>query len=237
MTLPACALALILLIDTSDSVSDDNYLVQRAGTAEALVSEDVQKAVAVEGGIAIKVVEWAATRHTSVPWTLVEDIDGLRRVAQALNEGGKWRQTSGSTGMTIAVREAINDFQNAPCEAGRRVIDVSGDGENNLHPDGVDYDMQRAMSPQEYVQRVADTVKGERDRAMRLGVTINGLPIMSPVEPKLDEYYANAVVTYDGFVVPAKGFEEFKAAIRRKLAFEIAGKRATSTFALQRKVE
>jgi hypothetical protein len=67
--------------------------------------------------------------------------------------------------------------------------------------------------------------------AVAAGVTINGLPILNdrpnpfgfPVEKDLDEYYEGCVIGGPGaFIVVARDFPAFAAAIRRKLILEIA---------------
>ena len=81
----------------------------------------------------------------------------------------------------------------------RRVIDVSGDGQNNM-----------GVSPAEI-----------RDRAVALGVTVNGLAILDE-EPWLDRYYAASVIGGPGaFLEVAADYDSFARAMRRKLRREI----------------
>ena len=65
----------------------------------------------------------------------------------------------------------------APYRGLKRVIDVSGDGSNNRGRD----------------------VREARDEAVRAGVVINGLPIVS-LEYDLDKYYFNNVIGGPGAV-------------------------------------
>jgi hypothetical protein len=90
------------------------------------------------------------------------------------------------------------------------VIDVSGDGPNN---------MGLPVAP-------------SRNEVISDGITINGLPIMlKPVNtfggfniPDLDIYYEDCVIGGPGaFVVTVKDVRDFESAIRRKLVLEIAG--------------
>jgi hypothetical protein len=63
-----------------------------------------------------------------------------------------------------------------------------------------------------------------RDKAVRDGITINGLPILS-VEPDLDAYYSENVIGGPGsFMVPADSYESFAEAILKKLIIEIPAK-------------
>ena len=89
---------------------------------------------------------------------------------------------------------------NAPYRGLKRVIDVSGDGSNNRGRD----------------------VREARDEAVRAGVIINGLPIVS-LEYDLDKYYFNNVIGGPGsFIVPADSYDNFAQAVLRKLVLEIA---------------
>src|SRR5262249_57882171 len=91
----------------------------------------------------------------------------------------------------------------------RRIIDVSGDGSNNMGP----------------------PVTIMRDEVLAAGIVINGLPIMltrgyatGPSVPNLDVYYEDCVIGGPrSFVIAIKEREQFKDATRNKLVQEIAG--------------
>ncbi len=102
--------------------------------------------------------------------------------------------------MGDALHEGLGIMNRAPCEASRKVIDISGDGRNN---DG-------SVSPDDM-----------RIIARANDVVINGLPIRGD-EPDVADYYREHVVTEDGFVTEAKSFDDFAAAIRTKLLTEIS---------------
>ena len=81
------------------------------------------------------------------------------------------------------------------------------------------------------VERIDAPVVDERDRAVRAGITINGLPIVNgrpspygtPQLPNLDWYFEDCVIGGPGaFIVVADGFADFGRAIKRKLIREIA---------------
>src|SRR5207302_7491080 len=103
-------------------------------------------------------------------------------------------------------------FDRAPYEARRRVIDVSGDGDNNSGRD----------------------VTAARDEAIAKGVTINGLIILTETKAHwnsdhtnppggLANYYRNNVIGGPGaFVMVAENFASFGQAIIKKLIAEIA---------------
>ena len=91
------------------------------------------------------------------------------------------------------------------------IRDRSGDGPNNA----------------------GGTVSDIRDDVVAKRITINGLPLMThdPSEPfarwgipDLDAYYEACVIGGPGaFVIPVRQWDEFAAAVRRKLVLEIAG--------------
>lgn len=195
----ACAVALILLIDVSGSVSNDNIALQRQGIVAALEAPQVKKTVLSQsGGMAISVIEWSSTTRIILPWYHVKTSQGLDAVIEHLqNEptGG-----GGVTAMGSALQKALEYFQQAPCDAELKIIDISGDGENNEGP-----------VPQQF-----------RDQAQERMITINGLPIVTYLEPDIADYYQNNVVTHDGFVITAEDFQDFSRALRRKLVLEIS---------------
>ena len=80
----------------------------------------------------------------------------------------------------------------------RRIIDISGDGRNNS-----------GISPQ-----------AARAGVVALGITINGLPVMSD-DDTLHHYYQSRVVGGPfSFVEPAIDYDAFATAIKRKLLRE-----------------
>ena len=106
----------------------------------------------------------------------------------------------GGTSISGAIDYAMRLFPDSPFAGERRVIDVSGDGANNIG---------RAAA-------------AARDAAVAAGVVVNGLPILA-LEPYLDAYYRDNVIGGPGaFVVAVDSFEHFGDAILNKLITEIA---------------
>jgi hypothetical protein len=121
-------------------------------------------------------------------------------------------------------------------ESARRVLDVSGDGHEN-----VDRNIQGCSDPEAcaapglvispldpsvisnpdlYFAQVA----AARAAALAAGVTaINGLPIETDIPDLSENFYEPYVIGGDGaFAVSASGYEAFGTAIAQKLASEIA---------------
>ena len=141
-------------------------------------------------------------------WTVIHDRASALAFVERLHEPPP--ETARRTAIGQAIAFGIPLFNRNVVEGTRRVIDVSGDGPNNWG--------QRA------------TVS--RDFAVAAGITINGLPIVNdrpsrwgwPSIPNLDLYYRDCVIGGPGsFLVVANTFEDFSAAVLKKLIMEIAG--------------
>jgi hypothetical protein len=196
-------LQLVLAVDTSGSVDQFRFELQRRGYAAAFRNAQVLRAIqsGLSQAIAVSMVQWTGPRlHVEVvPWMVIKDAASAEAVAAAIAAAPR-RLFGGGTSLSGAIDYAMTMFPKSPFVGARRVIDVSGDGSNN-----------GGRSP-----------KLARDEAVAQGVTINGLPILS-LEPDLDEYYRDNVIGGEGaFVVSAKSFDDFGDAIVKKLIAEIA---------------
>jgi len=208
---------LFLAVDVSRSMQPFELEIQRRGYAAALTSDEVQAAIGggMLGRIAITYVEWSGSgsQRTIVPWTLLDSPETAADIAGQITANFKLalRRTSISAALDYAARSIeTNGFQGL-----RRVIDISGDGPNNMGP----------------------PVTRARDRVLARGMTINGLPLMttdnSPTAryniDDLDAYYTACVIGGTGaFVLPVTTWAEFEEAVRRKLVLEIAALPATT---------
>jgi len=205
-------LELVLAVDISYSVDEDEARRQREGYVAALAHPDVISAI--EGGplgrIAVTYVEWADSRfqRAAADWTVIgseEDALGFAAaVAAAPLERGHY------TAIGSAIADSVRRIETNQYDGHRRLIDISGDGPQNQ---GMDLNEARAM---------ADDAR----------IIINGLPVITdqpgrwvrPVEVNLDDYFEENVVTGPGaFVLAARTADEFRTAILRKMTLEIAG--------------
>jgi hypothetical protein len=197
----AAALALVLAIDVSASVTPDSYLLQRDGIARAFASPRLAEAIsAMPGGIEALVLEWSDPDSiaVTVDWTRVADASSADRYAAAVR--ATRRSSAGTTAIGPALLAAAAAFDRLPEPAERRVIDISGDGIANF-----------GLPP-----------AAARDRIVAGGIAINGLAIETE-EPWLAGYYRNNVIGGpSAFVVIARTFEDFASAMLQKLLQEIA---------------
>lgn len=207
-------LELVLLVDVSRSMSRAELELQRRGYAEALGSSEVYAAVqsGLLQNVALTYVEWAGSQQIVVDWRIVTTREDLAQFARQLTakQDPALRRTSISGALGFAA-ELIETNAYAGL---RRVIDISGDGPNNL----------------------GMPVTLARDDVLARGITINGLPLMTDDGaysqfnlPDLDIYYQTCVIGGPGaFVIPVTDWPDFADAVKRKLVLEIAGLSPTS---------
>jgi len=209
----AVDLQLVLAVDTSGSVSEQRFQLQKQGYVAAFRSPRLLHAI-VSGStraIAVTMTQWTGPvlQIQVVPWMRIDSEASMHAFADAVDKAPR-QLFGGGTSISGAIDHAMTLFPKAGFHGARRGIDVSGDGANNRG-------------------RPADAA---RDDAVRDGATINGLPILA-LEPYLDRYYWNSVVGGPGaFVITAESYETFADAVLKKLVIEIAGKPATTVATL-----
>jgi len=204
-------LELILAVDVSRSMDTDEQKLQRDGYVAALIHPDVVAAITQgrHGRIALSYVEWAgpATQYKVMDWGVIDGPASARAFAAELAQAPiqRFRGTSISNSLAFVAPQ----FDNNGYEATRRVIDVSGDGPNNM---GIPIELAR-------------------EPVVRAGITINGLPIMIKRPGgfasinNLDVYYEDCVIGgFGAFLIVVRSAGQFAEAIRRKLVLEIAGR-------------
>ena len=193
--------ALILALDVSGSISDEAWKTQRDGIASAVGSDQFTQAVrrGQIGRVAIAVVQWGTSPRMAIGWRVIESAPEIQALARDMRS--MQRSESGGTCMGTMLRMITAELRPWDDYAGRRIVDVSGDGASNC---GVD-------------------LAAMRGEALKEGITINGLPIITPVEPKVADWYADNVIGGPGaFTVIADGNGGFAEAFLRKLTVEIA---------------
>jgi hypothetical protein len=209
---PIVDLALVLAVDVSRSIDDEEYALQKRGYAEAFTHPAVLNAIHANPHqrIAVTMVEWAGAdfQKTVVPWTMVADQESGQLLSEAILQTP--RSFWGWTSISGAIDYSVPLFQSGGFAGARRVIDVSGDGVNN------------SGRPSTMA----------RDDAVAAGIVINGLVIMNDKptpgfyqrpQPPLDEFYRENVIGGSGaFLIAIDDFQSFAFAIVNKLIKEIA---------------
>ncbi len=200
---------LVLAIDVSRSVTDDEAVLQRDGYRGAMTDPTVLAAIGNGplGAIAVAYFEWARYdfQDLIMPWTRIAGAADAQAWSDRL--GALPRQSVTWTSISGALNYAGKLLAAAPYQGTRHVVDVSGDGANNNGP----------------------PAEPERDALVASGVTINGLPIINRhprfgrMELEVDQYYAASVIGGPGsFLIVAEDFTAFSDAIKRKLLQEIS---------------
>lgn len=196
-------LELVLAVDCSGSIDDDEFALQIRGYAAAFSHPAIIRAIQSgrHGAIAVTYLQWSGPflQSQAVGWTLVRDADSAEGFG-ALMVGARRTIYRGGTSLSGVIDYASTLFPGSGYEGTRRVIDISGDGINNTG------------------RRPFDA----RDDAVARGLTINGLAILTDFGG-LDRYFEDHVIGGPGaFVMAAESFETFAAAILNKLIREIA---------------
>ena len=218
-TIGACAtevdLLLALAVDVSRSVNHQKFNLQRDGYAAAITNPEVIQAIRSGrlGRIAVCYIEWSGSisQKVVIDWTVVGDAPSARRFGSQLAEAP--RSFADLTSISAAIDFAVGQIEQAPFEAKRRVVDISGDGDDN---------------------NIGREVTEARDYAIAKGVTINGIVVLdeallsedgSPYPTtELERYYRENVIGGPGaFVLVAQDFSAFGMAILNKLIAEISG--------------
>ena len=195
-------LALILAVDVSSSVDQGDYQLQMNGIAAALRLPAIIDAIANGqfGVIALSLVQWSSRYHQQITldWTMIKNADEVEKTAKMI-ESAPRRWVPGGTGMAVAIDFCAQQFETLAVKATRRVIDLSGDGEDN---DG--------GNPRE-----------ARNRTVSRGITINGLPIIGGSTSLQIYFQRNVIGGLGHFLIPAVDIFAFQDAMSQKLLREV----------------
>lgn len=203
--------AIVFAVDISYSMDPEEQALQKLGYVEALNSPEVIAAIraGMTGKIAIAYFEWANAfdQRMVLPWTLIDGPESARAAADRITASPLRRAQR--TSISGAVNFGRTLLEAMPYRAFRKVLDVSGDGPNNN----------------------GDLVEIARERALKAGIVINGLPIVVKRPTgygwgdikNLDHYYEDCVIGGPGaFMVAIRSRDQFLSATRSKIIREVA---------------
>jgi hypothetical protein len=126
-------LLLVLAADISRSVDEVKFQLQRSGYAAAFSDPRVIEAIrsGPNGRIAVAFVEWSGplSQRIVIDWMVISDDKTARLFGDHIVEAS--RAFADSTSISAGIDFAMTQLDQAPYEARRRAIDISGDGDNN----------------------------------------------------------------------------------------------------------
>jgi len=207
----ACRLALALGLDVSGSVDAAEYRLQLDGVAAALTDEDVQAALFAMPGahVALAVYVWGAEDQQAMllGWTLLARLQDVRRAATALRTA-QMRFDDPYTALGAAMTYGGALLAQRP-DCWRHTLDISGDGPSNSGPapQGALVDAHPAITVNALVVNPAGRDNVTKD--------------LTHTRTLLDHYRAHVLCGPGAFTETARDFEDFEAAMTRKLLREV----------------
>jgi len=200
---------LVLATDVSGSINNNELWLERTGTAAAFLDPDVIRAIqgGALGRIAVAMLDFSSPGFgkTVTPWRVIRDAASAAAFAKEIlalprTPGDRTSVSNALELGAAAIRSSGKDIAGM-----RNVIDVTGDGPNNIG---------KAMTQ-------------IRERTIAQGIIVNGLPVMDEAAggyfPGLDRYYQACVAGGVGaFVIVVHSYKDFASAMRRKLILEIS---------------
>lgn len=205
-------LELVLAVDGSGSIDENEFKYQRAGYAAAITDKQVLAAITsgAQRKIAMAFVEWGGegSIHTIVDWAVIHDAASAKSFAGRLVRAP--RQALGYNSISGAILYAAAMMRTNKYVGKRQVIDISGDGP------------QIGMPP----------LPPARALAIAQGITINGLVVAfrggviggGGGEPLAEHYKRDVIAGRGAFVIIADRKEHFAEAILHKMVREIAAR-------------
>ena len=209
----SCRQALVLALDVSGSVNNDEYWLQINGVADVLDASDI-RALVLSGGdahLSLSVFEWSSQNHQRLilPWTALRTGLDIDLAVARIRNHQKQRQGL-KTAIGRAQQYALGLLQRQQA-CWQHTIDVSADGKNNAGP----------------VPRAVYTHPDFRD------VTVNVLVVNDPNEASarikqasrtnLDAYFTQEVLHGAGaFTLETAGYRDYAHAMHKKLSREIS---------------
>jgi hypothetical protein len=218
-------LALVLLTDVSKSMDDQEYEMVKQGYRAAFADPEVIAALLANAqGVAITYVEFSGKNDFTIirGWDVLTDAASMQVFSAAIAAAP--RSSHGGTALAPSLRKSIELLKQVEPSAARRVIDVASDHPNDDGRSGL-----------------------VRDLAVAAGITINALPIVDghPVVAydghltyatqqwgfeDIIAFYRNHVIGGPGsFLIEARDYAAFGAALKRKLLRELISSPETAS--------
>jgi hypothetical protein len=205
----AVDLKLVLAMDVSGSIDNQELWLERAGTATAFLDPDVVKAIQTGalGKIAVSMLDFSSPGFGKavIGWRVIRDRPSAAALARTILALPRPPGDRTSISNALELGAALIRSSDKDIVATRKVIDVAGDGANNI----------------------GKAMEQTRNLVTRQGIVVNGLPVMDESAngyfPNLDRYYQACVAGGRGaFVIIVRSYRDFASAMRHKLILEIS---------------
>ena len=195
------AIELVLALDASASMNNEDFALQIGGIAQAFRDPLVHAAIArAPNGVAIAIMQWGGPNESAVVVPFRRLLSSQNADAFADEAATVTRKLQASTtSISTAITHGVRIMESNSFAAQRLVIDVSGDGRDTDH----------------------EALARARDLARENGVTVNGLAIESEDQGLTAYYRAEVMTGANSFVVRAADFEDYVQAFREKLLEEL----------------
>lgn len=209
-----CRHALALALDVSGSVDAREYALQLNGISRALDDLAVRRTLLSDprNHVDLLVYEWSGPKDQAiiVDWISIRTAKDIEIIQFQLSQHTRAQASPGTAigSALIAGKKLL--VQRVACW--QRTLDISGDGKSNI-----------GLRPEE-----------AREMLLHDGIVVNALVVGTdhagrdlPTAPEIGElasYFATRVITgTDAFVETALGYENYAAAMARKLERELRG--------------
>lgn len=193
---------LLLAIDVSGSIDDDEYNKMMNGYANAFLNEQVKNVIlnGPNGKILVSILLWSDDTMLSLDWTLIENENDLLKLSNHLrNIERPFKGPTYLSNSLIKAREIFTSVEHI--ESIKKIIDVSSDGTN-------DSNTSMAIA-QEYF-----------DESFIINAIIFNEGIGSNID-NLYEYYKNYVISENGFIIKSEDLDDFERFLIKKLILEL----------------
>lgn len=218
---------LVIAVDVSNSVNEDEYKLQKEGIAQALVSPVFANLIdsCNNLGVGITYVEWSGDLSDDVvqqviPWTYLASKEDFQKFSQQLLQAP--RSSEGLTDVGLSLEFAERLLEISPFEAYRTVVSVSGDGIQNVSP-------RHQVDPR-YKESYVANIIAARHRLVTKGAVVNAIVIgdefVNPysnargLATSLTDYFERYVRGGEGsFNLKAESFQQYSEMIKKQLTF------------------
>jgi hypothetical protein len=211
----ACVdIALVLAVDGSGSISDEEYAFQKFAIAAAFRDSYVLAALRSANTVAVSAVFWGDGEFAAqkLDWFIIDGGEGAEPFARTVENNQ--RIVFGNTDIGSGLWSALDLLSNPLLCPARSLVNVSGDGRETMAPK----------------RRQVASLYQARLRSAEMGVTINAL-VIADDEGDLASYYRKKVIVGDNaFVMNVRTYADYSTAIKKKLIRELSSQAVATLF-------